>query len=58
MPTSDTIKYKFMLDHLVCNGHNMLLCGETGVGKSVIINDYIYGLSQDKYVFTALNFSA
>lgn len=34
-----------MLEHLVNHGKNMLICGETGVGKSVIINDFIYKLS-------------
>jgi dynein heavy chain len=36
----------------------MLLSGETGVGKSVIIQDFIIGLDPDKFVFTTLNFSA
>lgn len=47
-----------MLENLVCNGYNMLLMGETGVGKSVIINDFVFNLSPEKYVFTSLNFSA
>lgn len=47
-----------MLDTLVSNGKNLLLSGETGVGKSVIINDYIYSLSPDSYEFTSMNFSA
>lgn len=32
--------------------------GETGVGKSVIVGDFISSLDKDKFVFTALNFSA
>jgi len=36
----------------------MLLMGETGVGKSVIVNDFIMSLDQEKYVFVSLNFSA
>jgi len=36
----------------------MLLSGETGVGKSVIINGFVSDLSLDKYVYTTLNFSA
>jgi dynein heavy chain len=58
VPTSDTVKYKFMLDNLVLNGHNFLLCGETGVGKSVMINDFVSHLNPEKYVFSTMNFSA
>ena len=36
----------------------MLLMGETGVGKSVIVNDFIMGLDVEKYVYVSLNFSA
>ena len=36
----------------------MLLMGETGVGKSVIVNDFIMSLDQEKYDFVSLNFSA
>ena len=43
---------------MVLNANNMLLMGETGVGKSVIVNDFIMGLDQEKYVFVSLNFSA
>lgn len=36
----------------------MLLMGETGVGKSVIVNDFIMSLDIEKYVYVSLNFSA
>jgi dynein heavy chain len=36
----------------------MLLMGETGVGKSVITNDFVNSLDGEKFVFTSLNFSA
>ena len=32
--------------------------GETGVGKSVIVNDFLANLDQEKFVFASLNFSA
>ena len=41
VPTTDTVKYKFMLETLVANGYNLLLTGDTGVGKSVIIQDFL-----------------
>ena len=36
VPTTDTVKYKFMLETLVSRGYHTLITGETGVGKSVI----------------------
>lgn len=48
-----------MLENLVCkSNNNVLISGETGVGKSVIINDFIYKLNKEKFVFSTLNFSA
>lgn len=58
VPTQDTAKYKYLLNILVANQVNLLLMGETGVGKSVIVGDFIQNLDKDKFVFTALNFSA
>lgn len=58
VPTQDTAKYKYILNILLENNINLLLMGETGVGKSVIVGDFLSSLDKDKYVFTALNFSA
>lgn len=41
VPTPDTVKYKFLLRALVRAGHNVLITGETGVGKSVVIKDFL-----------------
>ena len=37
---------------------NILISGETGVGKSVIVADYLSQLDMDKYSYTIMNFSA
>ena len=50
--TSDTVRFKYMMGKTLKNGCNMLLTGETGVGKSVIINDFLAQLDSEKYVFT------
>lgn len=37
VPTTDTVKYKFFLNSLLSTDKNVLVSGDTGVGKSVII---------------------
>lgn len=37
VPTSDTVKFKTLTSLLIKNSYNLLLSGETGVGKSVIL---------------------
>jgi len=37
VPTTDTAKYQYLMERLLPAGNNVLLMGETGVGKSVII---------------------
>ena len=58
VPTSDTVKYKFLVKNLCSNGRNVLITGETGVGKSVIVQDFLKGLDEKKYVSASINFSA
>jgi dynein heavy chain len=41
VPTADTVKYNFMLKTFVLKGFNVLVTGETGVGKSVVIRDFL-----------------
>lgn len=58
MPTGDTVRYKYLLDKLVGAKKNILISGDTGVGKSVIVADYLSQLELDKYAYTIMNFSA
>lgn len=37
VPTSDTVKFKYLLNQIIQSGNNVLFNGETGTGKSVII---------------------
>eukprot|EP00828_Plagiopyla_frontata_P006289 TRINITY_DN1271_c0_g1_i2.p1 TRINITY_DN1271_c0_g1~~TRINITY_DN1271_c0_g1_i2.p1 ORF type:complete len:1883 (-),score=297.33 TRINITY_DN1271_c0_g1_i2:372-6020(-) len=41
VPTTDTVKYKFFLNNLLGTDKNVLISGDTGVGKSVIIQEYL-----------------
>ena len=58
VPTNDTVKFKYILEKLIDGGFNVMLSGETGTGKSVIINEYLYSLNNERFVFSTLNFSA
>lgn len=57
VPTSDTVKYKFMLDTLLSHDHNVLISGDTGVGKSVIASDYLVKADIETYASGFINFS-
>ena len=56
VPTSDTVKYKYLLNILMSNGYNVLITGETGVGKSVITKDFLWG-TPENIVYAFVNFS-
>lgn len=56
VPTADTVKYKFVLHTLVGAGHNVLITGETGVGKSVVTKDFLT-TAPENIVSACVNFS-
>ncbi len=58
MPTNDTVKYKYIFGKLLGGKKNVLLSGETGVGKSVIVSDFLSTTDTESYVYTIMNFSA
>ncbi|KAJ3347122.1 Dynein heavy chain 6, axonemal [Entophlyctis luteolus] len=59
VPTSDTVKYAYLLESLLTNGFRTLFTGGTGVGKSVIVQDLLNRISKQKgFVPVTLNFSA
>jgi dynein heavy chain len=47
VPTIDTVRYKYVLDKLVRSGHHALFTGETGVGKTVIVQNYLMNPPKD-----------
>ena len=57
VPTSDTTKYKYILNTLVSNGSNVLITGETGVGKSVVTKDFLSLADADTLISACINFS-
>ena len=46
VPTVDTVRYAFVIALMSLNGQPVLLTGETGVGKSALIQDTLVRLSQ------------
>ena len=56
VPTSDTVKYKYVLSILMFNGYNVLITGETGVGKSVVTKDFLAS-TPENIVYAFVNFS-
>jgi len=58
VPTSDTLKYKYLMNNLSKNNNNCLFIGETGVGKSVIVFDFLKSLDPQMYLYKSSNFSA
>ncbi|KAI9203256.1 dynein heavy chain and region D6 of dynein motor-domain-containing protein [Polychytrium aggregatum] len=59
VPTTDTVKYAYLLEALLSSGYPTLFTGSTGVGKSIIVQDLLNRCSKKYgYVSVTLNFSA
>jgi len=56
VPTGDTTKYMFLLNTLISAGFNVLITGETGVGKSVVTKEFLVN-APDHIVSAIVNFS-
>ena len=58
VPTVDTVRDRFILEVLAKKSHHILFTGNTGVGKTVIVKDYLNGGSNDWFISTVINCSA
>ncbi|KAH9277041.1 hypothetical protein BASA83_000559 [Batrachochytrium salamandrivorans] len=59
VPTSITVKYAYLLEALISNSCPVLFTGNTGVGKSIIIQDLLNRVGRkNKNLNMTLNFSA
>jgi dynein heavy chain len=57
VPTIDTVRNRFLVQNLLNAEQPMLLVGDSGVGKTVLIDQVLLTLDQNKISFT-INFSA
>ena len=58
VPTVDTVRNRFVLEVLAKKSHHILFTGNTGVGKTVVIKDYLSMGGNDWFVSTVINCSA
>lgn len=59
MPTIDTMKYSHIIELMIDIEKPVILTGESGVGKSVLVKSLLESLKERKGVSTIfLNFSA
>jgi dynein heavy chain len=58
VPTMDTARYTYLLQHLLEHGKQPMLCGPTGTGKTVDLNQYLLSLPVDKNMIIQTQFSA
>lgn len=59
VPTSDTVRFGYVSEILLREGHPVLFMGDTGVGKSVIAKEILLRLSsQGDIIPIGINFSA
>jgi dynein heavy chain len=56
--TADTVKFKFLVENLMRQGFNVLVSGDTGVGKSVIVQDFLVKSNEEEFDTGSINFSA
>eukprot|EP00667_Euglena_gracilis_P000033 EG_transcript_33 len=59
VPTTDTIRYSFLLRQCVNNGLPLMFIGTTGTGKSILVKDmFLNHIDKERYVPMFLQFSA
>ncbi|CAM9194153.1 unnamed protein product, partial [Hapterophycus canaliculatus] len=63
VPNADTTRYDYLLGRLTRGGHNVLYMGDTGVGKSVVMEKYLENASSggdgdNEFVAYTMKYSA
>ena len=58
VPTADSVRSKFILQSLIEIGKHVLCVGETGTGKTLVVQDKLLNDMDQSYVPIFINFSA
>lgn len=59
VPTQDTTRFRYVLEKLLLTDHHVLYSGETGVGKSVIIQTFLDDMTKtDGCISATMSYSA
>ncbi|KAM6971776.1 dynein axonemal heavy chain 6 [Aplochiton taeniatus] len=59
VPTTDTVRYGYLMEKLLSIRHSVLFTGNTGVGKSVVARGLLNSIQEEAgYVPVYINFSA
>ncbi|XP_075717900.1 dynein axonemal heavy chain 6 [Rhinoderma darwinii] len=59
VPTTDTVRYGYLMEKLLAVRHSVLFTGTTGVGKSVVARGLLNRIQEEAgYVSVYINFSA
>ena len=58
VPTSDTVRYTYVLDKLLLCGHHVLCVGDTGTGKTLNVMDKLSNKMPEQYTPVFMTFSA
>lgn len=59
VPTQDTTRFRYLLEKLLLTDRHVLYSGETGVGKSVIVQSFLDDMAKtDDCISTTMSYSA
>ena len=58
VPTIDTVRNNYFLDHFVGTQQSILFVGESGTAKSIIIQNYLGSCNLDRFSTLSINFSS
>lgn len=58
IPTADTVRYIFLLNHNIKLEKATLYCGPTGTGKTIYIKNLLNKLPREEYSVVEVGFSA
>ncbi|XP_009867872.1 PREDICTED: dynein heavy chain 9, axonemal-like, partial [Apaloderma vittatum] len=57
VPTTETVRVRYFMDKLLERRHPVMLVGNTGTGKSVLVEDKLSSLDTDAYVVKKVPFN-